>query len=63
VVNRKVWGGNRTPHGAATQQVLVSLLRTCQQQARDPTTILAALLRSPTLIVAPLDLPRRPATA
>ena len=63
MVNRKVWGGNRTPHGAATQQVLVSLLRTCQQQARDPTTILAALLRSPTLIVAPLDLPRRPATA
>ncbi|HUZ78997.1 MAG TPA: transposase, partial [Chloroflexota bacterium] len=48
VVNRKVWGGNRTPHGAGTQQVLVSLLRTCQQQARDATPILTELLRSPT---------------
>ncbi|MDE3075266.1 MAG: transposase [Chloroflexota bacterium] len=37
VVNRKVWGGNRTSAGAHTQQVLASVLRTCQQQARDPT--------------------------
>ena len=57
VVNRKVWGGNRTPYGAGTQQVLVSLLRTCQQQARDPTAILTELLRSPTPMVAPLALP------
>jgi len=48
VVNRKVWGGNRTAAGAHTQQVLVSVLRTCQQQARDPTPILIDLLRSPT---------------
>ena len=58
VVNRKVWGGNRTPNGAQTQQVLVSLLRTCWQQARDPTSVLVALLRSPTPAVAPFDLPR-----
>jgi transposase len=44
VVNRKVWRGNRTGAGAHTQQVLVSLLRTCQQQARDPTRILIDLL-------------------
>jgi transposase len=55
VVNRKVWGGNRTPAGAHIQQVLVSLLRTCQQQARDPTPILVDLLRSPTPAVAPLE--------
>jgi len=54
VVNRKVWGGNRTATGAHTQQVLVSLLRTCQQQARDPTPILIDLLRSPSPAVAPL---------
>ncbi len=48
VVNRKVWGGNRTTAGAHTQQVLASVLRTCQQQARDPTPILIDLLRSPT---------------
>ena len=54
MVNRKVWGGNRTAAGAQTQQVLVSVLRTCQQQARDPTSILIDLLRSPTPAVAPL---------
>ena len=54
VVNRKVWGGNRTATGAHTQQVLVSVLRTCQQQARDPTPILIDLLRSPIPAVAPL---------
>lgn len=63
VVNRKVWGGNRTPHGAGTQQVLASLLRTCQQQGRDPTAILAELLRSPTPKVAPLRLPTYPPSA
>jgi len=57
VVNRKVWGGNRTAAGAHTQQVLVSVLRTCQQQARDPTPILIDLLRSPTPAVAPLRYP------
>jgi transposase len=53
VVNRKVWGGNRTAVGAHAQQVLVSVLRTCQQQARDPTPILIDLLRSPIPAVAP----------
>ena len=56
VVNRKVWGGNRTPAGAHTQEVLASVLRTCQQQARDPALILADLLRSPIPVVAPLHL-------
>jgi transposase len=32
VVNRKVWGGNRTWVGAVAQGVLLSVLRTCQQQ-------------------------------
>jgi transposase len=33
VVNRKVWGGNRTEAGAEAQGVLLSVLRTCTQQA------------------------------
>lgn len=32
VVNRKVWGGNRTWRGAQTQQVITSVIRTCRQQ-------------------------------
>ena len=31
VVNRKVWGGNRTWIGARAQSVLTSVLRTCTQ--------------------------------
>ena len=34
VVNRKVWGGNRTAAGAEAQSILMSVLRTCHQQAR-----------------------------
>jgi transposase len=33
VVNRKVWGGNRTEAGAEAQAVTLSVLQTCQQQA------------------------------
>jgi transposase len=35
VVNRKVWGGNRTPRGAIAQSCLMSVLRTCVQQGYD----------------------------
>lgn len=47
VVNRKVWGGNRTWQGAWTQQVLASILRTLRQQGRDPYPIFEGMLRSP----------------
>lgn len=33
VVNRKVWGGNRTPAGATPQGVLMSVFETCRRQA------------------------------
>lgn len=36
VVNRKVWGGNRTWNGAGSQSILMSVLRTCGQRAIDP---------------------------
>ncbi len=35
VVNRKVWGGNRTPAGARAQAITMSILQTCKQQAVD----------------------------
>lgn len=55
VVNRKVWGGNRTWRGACHQERLMSVLRTSGQQPEDPVTILADLLRAPGS-VAPLAL-------
>ena len=57
VVTRKVCGGNRSPRGAATQQVVASVLRTAWQQQRDPLALLVALQRSPRPIVAALRLP------
>jgi transposase len=56
VVNRKVWGGNRTWTGARHQERLMSVLRTSRQQLKDPVSILADLLRAPGS-VAPLALP------
>jgi transposase len=47
VIARKVWGGNRTWEGARTQQILVSVLRTCWQQGKDAFTRMVALLRAP----------------
>jgi transposase len=35
VVNRKVWGGNRTWLGAHAQSVLTSVLRTCSQRSKN----------------------------
>lgn len=48
VVTRKVCGGNRTWHGAHTQEVLASLLRTSTQRHLDPLPILGSLLRDST---------------
>jgi transposase len=47
VIARKVWGGNRTWAGARTQQILVSVLRTCWQQGKDAFTRCVSLLRAP----------------
>jgi transposase len=59
VALRKVCGGNRSPRGAQTQQVLASVLRTTRQRELDPTSILVTLLRAPTPIV-PLSLQAPP---
>jgi transposase len=48
VVNRKVWGGNRTWAGAQAQGVLMSVLRTLNQRAHAAIAWLDKALRNPT---------------
>ncbi len=47
VVNRKVWGGNRSDAGAQTQSRLMTFLRTAQQQGADAIALLVDLARAP----------------
>ena len=47
VLNRKVFGGNRTWTGAHALEVLASLFATCRQNAIDALTLLSNLLRGP----------------
>jgi transposase len=55
VVNRKVWGGNRTDPGAQAQSILMSVLRTCRQQGRDALTFISQILcgQQPELTLQP----------
>src|SRR3990172_4662800 len=46
VVNRKVFGGNRTWIGAHALEVLASLFATCRQNGLDALTLLSNLLRA-----------------
>jgi len=46
VVNRKVWGGNRTETGARAQGILSSVLQTCKQQAKVALDFLSQTLRA-----------------
>jgi transposase len=47
VVNRTVWGGNRTWRGAANQGRIMSTLRTPAQRGFDPVDFLIRLARAP----------------
>lgn len=59
VVNREVWGGNRTATGAKAQSILMSVFETCRRQARGVLDYVSQTLRSagnlwlphPTLLV------------
>ena len=53
VVNRKVWGGNRTDAGAETQSRVMTFLRTAHQQGADAIELLVDLARAPTPGVMP----------
>lgn len=47
IVNRKVWGGNRTENGARAQGVLASVLRTLEQNGRRTLEFLAQTFCAP----------------
>jgi transposase len=51
VVTRTVCGGNRSPHGATSQHVLASVVRTAQQRELNPHDVLVSMLRARTPIV------------
>ena len=48
VVNRKIWGGNRTDHGARTWERIVTFLATARQHGLDILSVLTNLARQPT---------------
>ena len=47
VVNRKVWGGNRTQAGADAQGRLLTVFQTCAKRAVDAVNYLSRALRAP----------------
>jgi len=47
IVNRKVWGGNRTEDGAAAQGILASVLKTLILSGRQVIDWFSSLLRNP----------------
>lgn len=46
VVNRKVWGGNRTEAGARAQSVLMSVIETCRRQTKSIVDYISGTLRA-----------------
>jgi transposase len=56
VVNRKVWGGNRTWLGARAQSIIMSVIGTCILRNIEPLVFLVEALTSP----APVLLPQPP---
>ena len=46
VVNRKVWGGNRTEAGAVAQSILMTVLFTAAKMRRDGLQFVSQVLRS-----------------
>jgi len=54
VVNRKVWGGNRTWGGAHVQSLLMSVFVTCGQQGLDALKFLSGNLKSRKPITIPI---------
>lgn len=47
IVNRKVWGGNRTDDGAAAQGILASVLKTLALSGRQAIDWISGLLQNP----------------
>lgn len=56
VVNRKVWGGNRTWDGAKTQSTLMSVVQTCVMRGLSPIRFLTDALTAPKPLLIPAPL-------
>jgi len=59
VVNRKVWGGNRTETGALAQSRIISVMQTCKQRLADPFEFIRRQLVSTTPLTLPLSITDR----
>ena len=59
VVNRKVWGGNRTKAGAVAQSRIMSVMQTCKQRLADPFEFIRRQLVSTTPLLLPLPVTAR----
>ncbi len=59
VVNRKVYGGNKSAAGAVTQGRIMSVLRTARQQGADAIDLLVDHARAPNRagLILPLNYP------
>lgn len=57
IVNRKVWGGNRTEDGAAAQGILASVLKTLALSGQQAVTWLSGLFRAPATTPLLISLP------
>jgi transposase len=56
VVNRKVWGGNRTWAGARAQEVVMSVLQTCKRLRRPGLDFISQTLRAYSNPLLPLPI-------
>ena len=56
VVNRKVWGGNRTVVGALAQSRIMSVMQTCKQRMADPFEFIRRQLTATTPLALPLPI-------
>lgn len=56
VVNRKVWGGNRTEAGADAQSTIMSVMRSCIQRLANPFSFIHRQLTSPRPLPMPLPI-------
>jgi hypothetical protein len=45
IVNRKIWGGNRTDNGGTAQAVVGSVLQTCKNKTIDAFTFFSNAFR------------------
>lgn len=61
VVNRKVWGGNRTAAGAAAQSIVMSVVETCRRESQAALDYISQTLRAAgnLLLPRPVLLPTR----